>query len=101
VPDLFYSNVSGRTLQGSYEGAFVYAKEPILPQAALPSVRAAAQKAGWDFDKDFTRIDNSCPAGSAATAGSSSSSNLWQLVVGEGGIIDWISPGWRGEYDRK
>lgn len=22
------------------------------------------------------------------------------LVVGEGGVIDWISPGWRGEYKK-
>jgi hypothetical protein len=90
-------------LQGSYEGAFVYAKEPVLPEAALPAVRAAALKAGWDFDKDFTRIDNSCPASSTANpkVGSpASSSNLLQLVVGEGGLIDWIKPGWRGEYDR-
>jgi VDE lipocalin domain len=89
-------------LQGSYEGAFVYAKEPVLPAAALPAVRAAALKAGWDFDKDFTRIDNSCPAASSAAnaKAGSSSSNLWQLVVGEGGIIDWIKPGWRGEYDK-
>jgi hypothetical protein len=47
----------GHTLQGNYEGAFVYAKEPVLSEAAKAAVRDAASKAGLDFDK-FTRIDN-------------------------------------------
>lgn len=47
----------GHTLQGNYEGAFVYAKEPVLPEAAVPAVREAAANAGLDFEK-FTRIDN-------------------------------------------
>jgi hypothetical protein len=47
----------GHTLQGNYEGAFVYSKESILPEAAVPAVRQAAAKAGLNFDQ-FTRIDN-------------------------------------------
>lgn len=43
--------------KGNYEGAFVYAKEPILPAAAVPAVQEAASKAGLNFEK-FTRIDN-------------------------------------------
>lgn len=91
----------GHTLQGNYEGSFVYAKEPVLPEAAVPAVREAARKAGLDFDK-YTRIDNTCPAGKSlndAEAGTGTSTTDWiDLVVGEGGVIDWISPGWRGEY---
>ena len=34
-----------------------------------------------------------------ATAGTGTSTSDWiQLVVGEGGVVDWVFPGWRGEY---
>jgi hypothetical protein len=34
-------------------------------------------------------------------AGTGTSTKDWiNLVVGEGGVIDWISPGWRGEYQK-
>lgn len=103
VPPFKLVAYRGHTLQGNYEGAFVYAKEPILPEAAKPAIREAASKAGLDFNA-FTRIDNACPAGSSlndAEAGTGTSTTDWiDLVVGEGGVIDWISPGWRGEYKR-
>lgn len=57
VPPFKLVAYKGHTLQGNYEGSFVYAKEPKLPEAAVPAVRQAAAKAGLDFDK-FTRIDN-------------------------------------------
>ena len=101
VPPFKLVAYKGHTLQGNYEGAFVYAKEPVLPEAAKPAIREAAARAGLDFDA-FTRIDNSCPAGAAlndASAGTGTSTTDWvDLVVGEGGVIDWVSPGWRGEY---
>jgi len=105
VPPFKLVAYKGHTLQGNYEGAFVYAKEPVLPAAAIPAVRDAASKAGLDFDQ-FTRIDNTCPANTKAlndpTAGTGTSTTDWiDLVVGEGGVIDWISPGWRGEYKSK
>ncbi len=104
IPPFKLVAYKGHTLQGNYEGAFVYAKEPILPSAAIPAVREAAKKAGLDFDS-FTRIDNTCPVTSKAlndpTAGTGTSTSDWiDLVVGEGGVIDWISPGWRGEYKK-
>jgi hypothetical protein len=95
----------GHTLQGNYEGAFVYAKEPILPTAAIPSVQAAAARAGLNFE-DFTRIDNTCPITNDgplndALAGTGTTTTDWiNLIIGEGGVIDWISPGWRGEYTK-
>ncbi|GAX22627.1 hypothetical protein FisN_17Hh008 [Fistulifera solaris] len=101
VPPFKLVAYKGHTLQGNYEGAFVYAKEPILPAAAVPAVREAAAKAGLDFGQ-FTRIDNTCPVGNPlndAQAGTGTSASDWlDLVIGEGGVIDWISPGWRGEY---
>ena len=57
VPAFKLVAYKGHTLQGNYEGSFVYAKEPVLPEAAIPAVRAAAAKAGLDFDK-YQRIDN-------------------------------------------
>jgi hypothetical protein len=101
IPEFKLVAYKGHTLQGNYEGAFVYAKEPRLPAAAIPAVREAATRAGLNFD-DFTRIDNTCPTGDAlndALAGTGTSTTDWvNLVVGEGGVVDWIFPGWRGEY---
>lgn len=104
VPPFKLVAYKGHTLQGNYEGSFVYAKEPTLPSAAVPAVREAAAKAGLDFDK-YTRIDNTCPTTRKSlndeTAGTGTSTTDWiDLVVGEGGVIDWISPGWRGEYNK-
>lgn len=103
VPEFKLVAYKGHTLQGNYEGSFVYAKEAILPAKAVPAVTAAASKAGLDFGK-YTRIDNTCPTGNALNdvdAGTGTSTTDWiDLVVGEGGVIDWISPGWRGEYNK-
>jgi VDE lipocalin domain len=103
VPPFKLVAYKGHTLQGNYEGAFVYAKQSILPDACKPAIREAAARAGLDFDK-FTRIDNTCPSGNAlndADAGTGTSTTDWvDLVVGEGGVFDWISPGWRGEYKK-
>lgn len=104
VPPFKLVAYKGHTLQGNYEGAFVYAKEPKLPPAAIPAVREAAANAGLDFSK-FTRIDNTCPTTSQALndpdAGTGTSTTDWiDLVVGEGGVIDWVVPGWRGEYNK-
>lgn len=94
----------GHTLQGNYEGAFVYAKEPVLPEKAIPAIRKACKEAGLNFD-DFVPINNSCPTSEKAlndpAAGTGTSATDWvNLVVGEGGVFDWVNPGWRGEYNR-
>eukprot|EP00569_Conticribra_weissflogii_P004645 CAMPEP_0171336746 /NCGR_PEP_ID=MMETSP0878-20121228/6229_1 /TAXON_ID=67004 /ORGANISM="Thalassiosira weissflogii, Strain CCMP1336" /LENGTH=412 /DNA_ID=CAMNT_0011838269 /DNA_START=51 /DNA_END=1289 /DNA_ORIENTATION=- len=104
IPPFKLVAYKGHTLQGNYEGAFVYAKEPILPSAAVPAVKEAAAKAGLNFDQ-FTRIDNTCPTTTKslndASAGTGTSTTDWfDLVVGEGGVIDWVIPGWRGEYKK-
>jgi len=105
IPPFVLVAYKGHTLQGNYEGSFVYAKEPILPKAAIPAVMDAASKAGLDFNS-FTRIDNTCPMDAKplndSAAGTGTSTTDWiNLVVGEGGVIDWIFPGWRGEYKNK
>lgn len=36
-----------------------------------------------------------------ASAGTGTSTTDWvDLVIGEGGVIDWVVPGWRGEYKK-
>lgn len=45
-----------------YGGAVVYTRDAQLPESLLPRLRAAAKKVGFDFDKEFTLTDNSCPA---------------------------------------
>ena len=36
-----------------------------------------------------------------ASAGTGTSTTDWvDLVIGEGGVIDWVVPGWRGEYSK-
>ena len=105
VPAFKVVAYKGHTLQGNYEGSFVYAKEAVLPAAAVPAVKAVLTNAGLEFN-DFTRINNSCPTDRAALndeqAGVGTSTTDWiNLVVGEGGVIDWVVPGWRGEYNNK
>jgi violaxanthin de-epoxidase len=39
----------------------VYTRAAKLPTELLPRLRAAATKVNFDFDKDFTITDNSCP----------------------------------------
>lgn len=104
IPPFKLIAYKGHSSQGNYEGSFVYAKEPVLPAAAIPAVKAAAAKSGLNFD-EYTKIDNTCPTEKPlndALAGTETTTEEWvNLVVGEGGVIDWIVPGWRGEYKSK
>jgi len=45
-----------------YGGVVVYTRDAALPQSLLPRLRTAAQTVGFDFDRDFTLTDNSCPS---------------------------------------
>lgn len=105
IPPFVVVAYRGHTLQGNYEGSFIYSKERVLPSAAVPAVTEVLAKNGLEF-KDFTRIDNTCsterPALNDEQAGTGTSTTDWiDLVVGEGGVIDWVVPGWRGEYKNK
>ena len=101
IPEFKVVAYKGHTLQGNYEGSFIYAKEAVLPSAAVPAIKDVLSTNGLDFN-DFNRIDNTCPTGNSlndALAGTGTSTTDWiDLVVGEGGVIDWVVPGWRGEY---
>lgn len=44
-----------------YGGAVVYTRAAKLPEELRPRLRAAAEKVNFDFDKDFTVTDNTCP----------------------------------------
>jgi violaxanthin de-epoxidase len=44
-----------------YGGVVVYTRDSKLPESLLPRLRSAAQKVGFDYDKDFEAVDNSCP----------------------------------------
>ena len=57
VPPFKLVAYKGHTLQGNYEGSFVYAKEPVLPEAAIPAIREAAAKNGLNWN-DYMKIDN-------------------------------------------
>lgn len=50
---------TGKTLQNTYSGAFVYARSPELSPQALAHVYAIAKEAGMEPDK-FCRIRNAC-----------------------------------------
>lgn len=58
-PPFKFIYYTGKTLQNTYSGAFVYAREPEIPAAAMASVRRVAKQAGLDPDK-FCRIRNAC-----------------------------------------
>jgi len=58
-PEFRFVFYNGKTLQNRYEGAFVYARTPELPQAAMPSIYQIAREAGFEPTKACC-IDNSC-----------------------------------------
>jgi violaxanthin de-epoxidase len=43
-----------------YGGVVVYTRDSKLPESLIPRLRVAAQKVGFDFDKDFKLVDNTC-----------------------------------------
>lgn len=58
-PEFKFVHYSGRTSQNTYEGAFVYAREPTLPPAAKASVYAIARNAGME-PSTFCAVRNDC-----------------------------------------
>ena len=45
-----------------YGGVVVYTRDAQLPESLLPRLRTAANKVQFDFDRDFSVTDNSCPS---------------------------------------
>ena len=60
-PEFKFVYYTGKTLQNRYEGAFVYARKPELPQAAMPSIYKIARESGFEPTRACC-IDNSCYA---------------------------------------
>lgn len=53
---------TGKTLQNTYSGAFVYARTPSVPESSMAAIQRVARDAGMDPTK-FCRIRNGCFAG--------------------------------------
>lgn len=68
-PPFKFVYYTGKTLQNTYSGAFVYARTPELPPGAMDSVYKLAREAGMNPDK-MCRIRNSCFASEVNGAGS-------------------------------
>jgi VDE lipocalin domain len=93
----------GHTLQGSYEGGFVYSRYAQLPQSAEPAVFAAARAQGIAPDS-LLKIDNACPSeGELPTAGGADKMNIVDRVKYEAGflydLLEWVKPGTINKYD--
>jgi len=58
-PQFKFVYYTGKTLQNKYEGAFVYARKPELPAAALPHIYKIAREAGME-PTNFCAVDNKC-----------------------------------------
>lgn len=56
-PEFKFVHYSGRTSQNTYEGAFVYAREPELPEGAKKHVYSIARAAGME-PKTFCAVRN-------------------------------------------
>ena len=74
---------TGRTTQNTYDGAFVYAREPTLPEAAKRDVYAIARSAGLEPEK-FCKIRNDCATCSNTFAEVDRDRNYEALVGGPG-----------------
>jgi hypothetical protein len=70
----------------------------------VSNLTRSLKKCRSSLEQDVVSLSFSSPTGNALNdekAGTGTSTTDWiDLVVGEGGVIDWISPGWRGEYKK-
>ena len=89
-------------MQGPYAGGFVYSRGKALPAKEREGIEAA----GINID-EYKKIDNSCQdvVGGRGEIlkrekGTVEKEEWKDLLFGEGGVGDWVRPGWRGEYDK-
>lgn len=59
VPEMQLVFYTGHTLQGSYKGAFLYSRSPVMTPEAIRASRDIIQRAGLDPNK-FCMIRNQC-----------------------------------------
>jgi hypothetical protein len=68
---------------------------PTVSHSYFVSILLANQSTIINFSPTETKSLND------ASAGTGTSTTDWvDLVIGEGGVIDWVVPGWRGEYKK-
>jgi len=98
LPAYKFIYYTGHTLQGNYEGAFVYARTPELPPELMPAVSQVARANGLDPTK-FCKIRNTCfrpDAPPLVAAGTLSSVDGMKLAAAApptslAGMKDWIT----------
>jgi hypothetical protein len=67
-PEFRFVYYTGNTLLNRYNGAFVYARTPELPQKAMPSIYKLARDAGFEPTKACC-VDNKCFANAEGAQG--------------------------------
>ncbi|CAB1098654.1 unnamed protein product [Ectocarpus sp. CCAP 1310/34] len=92
----------GHTLQGSYDGGFVYARKPYLPKSALAKVAKVAREHGIDPDS-MSAIDNTCSVRkSLPRAGDATNMNPLERLRYEASFVydlmEWVHPGTIHKY---
>lgn len=95
LPAYKFVYYTGHTLQGNYEGAFVYARTPELPPELMSSISRVARANGLDPTK-FCKIRNACfrPDAPPLEAGTSSPVDGMKLTTvaptSFAGIKGWL-----------
>ncbi|CAM9135222.1 unnamed protein product, partial [Discosporangium mesarthrocarpum] len=100
--EFVFVQYKGHTLQGSYEGSFVYARKPTLPSGALAKVSKVAREHGID-PESLTPIDNTCSSRpSLPRAGDTAGMNMLERVSYEAAFVydlmEWVHPGTIHKY---
>jgi hypothetical protein len=67
-PEFRFVYYTGNTLLNTYNGAFVYARQPQLPQQAMPSIYKIARDAGFEPTRACC-VDNKCFANEEVPTG--------------------------------
>jgi len=96
-PAFWVVTYRGHTMQGSYDGAFIYYKEKTLPKEMIPDVNAVLKKRGWTVES-FTAINNACPAQAPLDkSGQKKAANPIEGFMNEvrdiTDLVEWVKPG--------
>nr|BDS38361.1 violaxanthin deepoxidase like protein [synthetic construct] len=100
--EFVFVQYKGHTLQGSYDGGFVYARKPTLPSTALAKVAKVARDHGIDPDS-MVAIDNTCSIRkSLPRAGDTTRMNPLERLQYEASFVydlmEWVHPGTIHKY---
>ncbi|CAN0120199.1 unnamed protein product [Pylaiella littoralis] len=100
--EFVFVQYKGHTLQGSYDGGFVYARKPFLPKSALGKVAKVAKEHGID-PNSMIAIDNTCSVRkSLPRAGDTTKMNPLERLQYEASFVydlmEWVHPGTIHQY---